>query len=107
MNDPQVLEAGRVLAYKAMEGQISDAHKVISFMFRAATSRVPDESDLIALVDYFDQEKARLVQDKEAVEGILRQGEYPHPERLDPVISAAYALTANVILNLDEFVYKG
>ncbi|MEM1327642.1 MAG: PSD1 and planctomycete cytochrome C domain-containing protein [Bacteroidota bacterium] len=105
MNDPQIIEAARVMAYRSIE-TTDDLEKRIAWMFRLATSRLPETEEVQELTDYFETEKARLRQDEAAAEAFLDIGQYPQKELLETPELAAYAMTANLIFNLDESISK-
>ncbi len=107
LNDPQIVEACRVLAYRAVEEGGAGIRERIAFMFRLATSRQPGESELESLVEYFGSELARFRQRPDAAASFLSVGQYPQKELLPAPEMAAYALLANAIFNLDETITKG
>ncbi|MCB9300430.1 MAG: PSD1 domain-containing protein [Lewinellaceae bacterium] len=107
LNDPQIVEACRVLAYRAVEKGGANARERIAFMFRLATSRQPQESEIKALAGYFDDELARFKAEPEAASRFLSVGQYPQKELLPAPEMAAYAVLANTIFNLDEAITKG
>jgi len=105
MNDPQIIEAMRVLAYRAIE-EVDDLEKRIEMMFQLATSRQPDQEEMIELTAYFSEEKNRFEANQSAAKAFLAIGEFPEKDLLDAPELAAYAMTANLIFNLDESISK-
>ena len=105
MNDPQIIEAARVLAYRAIES-VAGLEERIVWMFRVVTSRFPEAEETAAISSYFAEEKARLEQDEVAAKAFLEIGEYPQQDLLEVPELAAYAMTANLIFNLDESISK-
>jgi hypothetical protein len=106
MNDVTYVEAARILAGRMMiEGGTAPESR-LTWAFRLATSRWPDESErrillghLQAQLDYFRRhppEAARL----------LAVGERRQDGKLNAVELAAYAVTASLLLNLDEVITK-
>jgi hypothetical protein len=106
MNDVTYVEAARILAGRMMiEGGTAPESR-LTWAFRLATSRWPDESErrillghLQAQLDYFRRhppEAARL----------LSVGERRHDRKLNAVELAAYSVTASLLLNLDEVITK-
>ena len=105
MNDPQVIEASRVLAYRAFSSQ-DGLEGVINQMFRQVTSRKPTDEEIQVLADYYQEELAKFQADTEAAESFLSIGEYEINDDFPPVEMAAYTMVANTIFNLDESINK-
>ena len=106
LNDEQYVEAARHLAQRMMtEGGASAAER-LSYGFRLATARLPEQSELAVLTELFDEQLARFTADTESAAALLKVGESPRNESLDAAQHAAYTLAANVILNLDETITK-
>lgn len=104
LNDPQIVEASRVLAQNAIAvNEASEA--VIESMFYQVTSRVPSQNEVQLLQEYFEHEKLAFEDNPDRAKEYLAIGRYetanPSPDL------AAYALVANAILNLDEAVTRG
>ena len=106
LNDPQIVEAGRSMAYQAMN-QFVKKRERITYLFRLATSRLPNEEELKVLSDYFESERKRFESTPEAVKEYLVIGEYRALEEVNQIDLAAYAMVANTILNLDEAITRG
>jgi hypothetical protein len=106
LNDPQIVEASRVLAYKTIEEATERADR-ISRMFRLATSRRIEAPELQRLEQLFMSEQERFAAAPEDAEALLSIGEYPQRDLLDTDELAAYTVVANVIFNLDETITKG
>jgi hypothetical protein len=106
MNDPQYLEAARMLAERMMsEGGAAPADRV-THGFRLATSRRPSPEELTLLTDLFEEQRARFTTDRRAASSLLAVGEHPRHPRLTPGELAAYAIVASTLLNMDEAVTK-
>ncbi|MEO1259408.1 MAG: PSD1 and planctomycete cytochrome C domain-containing protein [Bacteroidota bacterium] len=106
LNDPQIVEAARVLSYRAIEEK-SELQERIAFMFQLATSRTPEKEELAGLTDYFKEELNRFSNDETAAEAFLNIGQYAQKALLGKAEMAAYALVANTIFNLDETITRG
>ncbi len=106
LNDPQIIEASRVLAYRAIENK-NEIKDRVAFMFRLATSRKIQEDELNKLVDFFKEEKSKFEQSPDDANSFLAIGEYPQKELLPAPEMAAYTIIANAIMNLDETITKG
>lgn len=105
MNDPQVLEASRVMAYRAIENG-EGLESAINQMFRRTTSRHPSPQELQVLVDYYQEELTHFEQNPAAANAFLSVGEHEQNSILPPAEMAAYAMVANAIFNLDESINK-
>ncbi len=106
LNDPQIIEASRVLAYRSIENETSSTDR-IARMFRLATSRHIEAEELQKLEGLFEAEQKRFATAPEDVNALLSVGEYPQVDLLDKHEIAAYTIVANVIFNLDETITKG
>lgn len=103
MNDPQMVEAARVLAYRAVESSESSDER-IEYMFRLLTSRKPNPDEVHALNEFFEIERKRFENAPTEAKEVLDIGRYPHQSILEDFEMAAYAMVASAILNLDEAV---
>ncbi len=106
MNDPQIVEASRVLASRACEEKevVNDR---IRMMFQAATSRAPSEDELARLLAYYAEEKARFQENEGLAEALLSTGPYPQLFTENQPDVAALTVVANAIFNLDETISRG
>jgi hypothetical protein len=106
LNDPQYVEAARLLAERMVrEGGLETGAR-ISLGFRLALGRRPFPEELALLEELYHENRARFEVDPEAALGLLSVGDYPRDARLDPAETAALAVVAGTILNLDEAVNK-
>lgn len=105
MNDPQFVEASRVLAQRMMKTG-SNPEQRISYGFMALTSRKPSEKELRILKDLYQQEYQDFRNNPKRVKAILASGEYPVDKSLNPVELAANTIVASTVMNFDEFVIK-
>jgi len=107
LNDPQVVEASRVLAQESILIDNSNIRSRISYMFRKVSSRSPNDEELDILEDYYLEEYDKFKQDAAKTENYISIGEKEVQTDLDPVELATYALVANAIFNLDESISRG
>jgi hypothetical protein len=106
LNDVTFVEAARVLAGRVMtEGGPSPGDR-LTLAFRLATARRPTDRELAVLLEDLGAHLARFRRDPEAAARLVAAGEFPRDPSLDPAELAAYAATANLILNLDETITK-
>ncbi len=106
LNDPQIIEAARVFAYRSIE-QHSSIKERIQMMFRLATSRHVEKDELEQLIAFYYEEKERFTENVQDATSLLKTGEYPMKELLTNEEIAAYTMVATAIFNLDETISKG
>jgi hypothetical protein len=100
------VEASRKLAERIMkEGGATPAER-IAFAFRLVVARQPGEKETAALERAFEQQFALVKKSPEAAKKLLSVGEWLRDAKLDAAELAAWAMTASVILNLDEAVTR-
>ncbi|WP_409049429.1 DUF1553 domain-containing protein [Telluribacter sp. SYSU D00476] len=105
MNDPQFVEASRVLAEQMVRhGQTPDER--ITYAYKALTSRPPRPSELNLLKQLYVEEYQDFQQNKGRAQKLLGVGEYAWDRKLNPVELATNAIVASTIMNFDEFVIK-
>jgi len=105
MNNPQIIEASRNLAYQAVK-QSDKAKERIAFMFMSATSRQPNESELNTLLGFLDDEKDKFKKSPNDAKSFLTIGDSPIMDLLPLPEMAAYTTVANIIYNLDESITR-
>ena len=106
MNDVTYLEAARMFAERMLtEGGTTDEDR-ITYAFRLATAREPNETQFNVLLDQLRGFRERYRTDEDAALKVLSQGEHPRDETLDVSEAAAHAVLGSLILNLDQLVTK-
>jgi Protein of unknown function (DUF1553)/Protein of unknown function (DUF1549)/Planctomycete cytochrome C len=106
LNEITYVEAARKLAERMLtEGGTSPGDR-LTFGFRLATARHPSADELRLLIEGLSADLARLQQDRDAAAKLISFGDSKPTPNLDPVELAAFTLTANVLLNLDEVVTR-
>jgi len=105
MNDPQYLEAARVLAQRtaASTGSIRDK---INRSFRKLVCRLPSDNELNRLEAYYQREYKKYKGNKERTSALLSAGEYPQVTAPDPAEAAALMQINQMLINLDETTIK-
>jgi hypothetical protein len=105
LNDPQVLEAARVLAARLVaDASLSDEQKIVH-AFRKILTRRPTEKEVAILGQGYGEELARFRAAPEKARKLLQAGEYPQ-NATDPVRCAALMQVVSMIYNLDEAISK-
>ena len=105
MNDPQVLEAARVLAQNTANEKISEDQK-LEKLFRLILCRTPSEKEFKMLRAYFDKEKIRFKNNKQNANAFLQAGEYPQIKTKEIGETAALMQVNQMLFNLDETTIK-
>ncbi len=106
LNDPQFVEAARVLAERMLkEGGATTAER-LAWLFRVGTSRRPNERELGILTASFEEQRAIFASDLEGAKKVISVGEKKADESLDAVDLAAGTVVAQEILNHDEAVRR-
>ena len=106
LNDPQVLEASRVLTYHELKNQRSSVQEKLADAFRRITSRVPTDKERQVLEQFYNEELKKYAVNKKEAKKLCKIGKYPHIEKIDEVQTAAMMLTIQMIYNLDETITK-
>jgi len=107
LNDPQFIEASRILALKMLNQGGEKLEERIAFAFQLATSRSPKASELKLLMELFNEEKDHFEKSPEDAMLFLSIGEIEAEVEYTPDIMAAYTVVANTILNMTETILKG
>ena len=105
LNDPQVLEAARVLAEKLAVEKISEEQK-IEKAFRLIICRKTSEKEKELLFDYYKKEKDEFVKQPAKAEGFLKAGEYKHERNINKPETAALMQVVHTIYNMEEAITK-
>jgi Protein of unknown function (DUF1553) len=102
LNDPSFVEASRAFAARIIADGGDDMLQRLTFAFRAAASRSPDELELQTLSGLAAIAEAHYRQHPEEAAQLLEHGNSPVPDELDPVALATWTNVARVILSLNE-----
>ncbi|MCZ6795740.1 MAG: DUF1553 domain-containing protein [Planctomycetota bacterium] len=106
MNDVQYFEAARHLAQRVLRhGEATSAQRAID-MFRLAAARPPQPDELEEILKSYREHLEEYRKDPDAAKEVISVGDSPPDPGLDPPELAAWTLTGNLILNLDEVINK-
>jgi signal transduction histidine kinase len=101
MNDPQLLEAARHIALRALRGGTSS--DAIAAAFYMLLRRQPEVGEMRLLEDYFQAELARFESDPAATATLLEAtGSALRPDDLAPPSVAAATLLARLLFSFSE-----
>ncbi len=106
LNDPQYVEAARVLAERIQREGGSDLQARIRYGFRLATSRHPTQEEASLLAEVYEEERRRFALAPADADSLLAVGERPRDPALDRYDTAAFAVVAGLLLNHDEAYTK-
>jgi hypothetical protein len=106
MNDVTYVEAARMLAERMMKEGGATPQERLAWAFRAATSRQPGERELQVLLKSMNKQMDYFSRNPQEAAKLLSVGEKRNDGKLDAAEVAAYAGTANLMLNLDEVITK-
>jgi len=106
LNDPTFVEAARVFAARIINEGCSSLDDSITFAFRAAVIRFPDDREKQILKKTYTEQLAKYKKDKPAAAALIKHGEHPLPKDVDAEQLAAWMTVANVLLNLDETITR-
>jgi hypothetical protein len=104
LNDPQVLEAARVLAQgvqgRSAKGEVR--RSPIETAFRLIACRRPTSTEISLLEDYYEELVVDFKKQPEKAKKMLAQGEYKQIPTADPAATAALMQVIHTIYNMDE-----
>ena len=109
LNDPTFVEAAHAFAGRILRSPASSTQQRLTFAFRHAVSRQPDQVEQQTLAELLAAERDRYAEDAEAVENLRTKNglaEVKVPEDVEPAELAAWTSVARVILNLNETVTR-
>jgi Protein of unknown function (DUF1553)/Protein of unknown function (DUF1549)/Concanavalin A-like lectin/glucanases superfamily/Planctomycete cytochrome C len=106
LNDPQFIEAARVLSEKLLKQFPNDEAARNRDAFRSLTGRSPDVTEAKILAQLFAEQTAVFAKDPDGAKKLLAVGESKRDETLPPAEFAAMTALVNAIMNFDEFVVE-
>jgi mono/diheme cytochrome c family protein len=105
-NDPQFVEASRVLAEKTLtEGGTTDAERV-NYAFLTLASRAPSAQETQLLTQLLARQRTLFAKEPEQAKRLLTLGDKKPNPMLDAVELAATTILTQTILNLDATLWK-
>jgi hypothetical protein len=107
MNDPVFIEANQAFARRlAAEVSSGDPAATIRQAYRIALSREADESEVTTLTKLYEEALNAFSNDAAAAQQLATEPIGPAPNGANVAELAAWTTTANVIMNLDEFLMR-
>jgi len=101
MDDPQYMEAYRVLATNVLK-QKSDPDEQVKLVFRLATRRMPKEAEMAGLRDYYKSQLALFGADAKKASEVVHIGVTPVDASVDLTKMAALTQVAAVAMNTPD-----
>lgn len=105
LNDPQFIEASRVLA-EALIREHPSLDERLQIAFRLLTSRAASAEELAVLRRLYEGQFAQFAASPDDAKAFLSIGERPRDEKLDAAELAALAAVTLALMNHDECVTK-
>ena len=105
LNDPQFVEAARVLAERVLAQPGDDAAR-LRWAFAATVSRPPEAAEFGVIESALRRERQHYAKDTPSALALLAVGESPRNERLRPAEHAAWTQVASLLFNLSETITR-
>jgi len=106
LNDPQFVEAARVLAEHLVRTHGDHVSAALTELFRLATSRRPEPAEARVLERIYREQMDYFTSDPKAAEAYVGIGERPRDAALPQIPVAALTVVANAVMNHEEFVVQ-
>ncbi len=106
LNDPQMLEAARVLGSNLVEMKELTVEQKIALAFKRIVSRNPQKNEVDILLQSYKEEFDRYTADPKEASKFLRVGAYPQNASLNETECASMMHVVSIIFNLDEAINK-
>ena len=106
LNDPQFVEAARVLAERMQQEGGADFESQLQYGFGRLCSRMPTAHEMELMARQYQLSLAKYQQYPAAAEALLEIGEYALDKGLNKVETAALTIVANTMMNFDEAYMK-
>lgn len=101
LNDPQFIEAARVLAEKIIQDKNEPSER-LQVAFRMITGRIPDKDELDLLLEFYESELIKFKSKEEDALDFLSIGESTWEKELNPSEIAGLAIVINSTMNTNE-----
>ena len=106
MNDPQFVEAARVLAASLTERHEGDLETIINEIFHRLVSRLPSERERKVLINMHQEQRQHFQAHPEQAEAYLKTGKASNDNDHPAPTVAALAVVINALMAYDETVMK-
>jgi hypothetical protein len=106
LNDPQFVEAARVLAERTLKEGGATAESRVRYVFRTLATREPTEVEKRLLTGMYEEQRALFGQAPAEAAKLIKIGDRKPDAALSPAEVAAATVLAQTILNLDAAIWK-
>ncbi|MES2733922.1 MAG: DUF1553 domain-containing protein [Bacteroidota bacterium] len=106
MNDPQYVEASRILGERMMREGGENPESRIDFAFKALTGRAARLEERELLKKMYLEEWNDFQKNPKRSNALLKVGEFQRDQKLAPAELAACTMLASTIMNFDEMVMR-
>ncbi len=106
LNDPEFVEAARVMAERIQLEGSKDVNDEIILAFRLSTGRRPRPAELSILSNLYHSQYKKYKSRPGEARKLLTVGEFKSSKPLDLTTTAALTIVASTILNYDESYTK-
>ncbi|MFQ5731633.1 MAG: DUF1553 domain-containing protein [Planctomycetaceae bacterium] len=106
MNDPQFVEASRVLGQRVLKEGPKGLDGRLTFAFRLVTARKPNKAELRVLRETYNEQLSHYRKNTESAQKLVQAGTFARPNHRDVTQHAAWTAIANALLNLDEAITR-
>ncbi|MDO1451179.1 DUF1553 domain-containing protein [Rhodocytophaga aerolata] len=106
LNDPQFVEAARVLAVRVQKEAGAELEKQLELAFRLTTGRKPRHQEIDLLKELYQSQYTRFSKNSKQAEELLQVGEYKQESGMNKTKTAALAMVASTLINHDESYMK-
>jgi hypothetical protein len=105
LNDPEFVEAARVLAEHAMAGATDDSSR-IDFVYQHVLARLPKANERESLAGFLAEQREYYKANPQDADKLAHVGLSPVPAGVDEPELAAWATVCRVVLNLHESITR-
>lgn len=106
LNEPQYVESARRVGERVMLESKGDTKQRIDWLFKQTLMRSPTDTERAILLAGYNEQLAYYRADPKAAKALIATGTSKANDTLDAVELAAWTMTANTVINLDEFINK-
>ena len=106
MNDPQYVEAARILAERMQKEGGDNLQTQITYGFRLTTGRRPTAAEVDLLTRLYEDEHSKFNTVPTNADSLLTVGDFPRDPSLNKTTTAALAVVASLLINHDEAYTK-
>ena len=106
LNEVTFVESARALAARMILEGGSNAKSRLEFAFMNLLSRKPSPDELLILSSGIESDEKHFTKSPDDAKKLIGVGQWKSDQKIDPIEWAAYTMTANVLLNTDEFVMR-